>query len=45
MGIAARLGRTVTEFPGGHNGIRTDTAEFARRFVDILAPGAEVDSV
>ncbi|WP_040788704.1 alpha/beta fold hydrolase [Nocardia paucivorans] len=43
--IATRLGRTVTEFPGGHNGIRTDAAEFAHRLVEVLAPEVESDSV
>ncbi|WP_157228694.1 hypothetical protein [Nocardia brevicatena] len=45
MGSTARLGRPVTESPGGHNGIRTDAEEFARRLVDVLPPGAEADSV
>lgn len=40
-----RLGRTVTEFAGGHNGIRTHTGEFARRLVDVLAPEADADTV
>lgn len=43
--IAARLGRTVAEFPGGHNGIRADAEDFAPRLAEVLAPGAETYSV
>ncbi|MBB5918028.1 pimeloyl-ACP methyl ester carboxylesterase [Nocardia transvalensis] len=35
--IAARLGLEVTEFPGAHNGARTEAPEFARQLTDILA--------
>ncbi|WP_227981592.1 alpha/beta fold hydrolase [Nocardia spumae] len=38
--IATRLGLEVVEFPGAHNGIRTEAAEFARRLVELLAAEA-----
>ncbi|MEV6390162.1 alpha/beta hydrolase [Nocardia xishanensis] len=34
--LSAQLGRAVAEFPGAHNGIRTDAAEFAAALVEIL---------
>ncbi|WP_306361663.1 alpha/beta fold hydrolase [Nocardia sp. CC227C] len=34
--IADRLGLSVTEFPGAHNGIRTDAEEFAHRVLETL---------
>ncbi|MDR7170200.1 pimeloyl-ACP methyl ester carboxylesterase [Nocardia kruczakiae] len=35
--IAARLGSAVVEFPGAHNGIRTEAVEFAHQLVEVLA--------
>lgn len=34
--IARRIGIEVTEFPGAHNGMRTDAAEFAAQLADTL---------
>ncbi|MGV9816991.1 alpha/beta fold hydrolase [Nocardia xishanensis] len=34
--LSAQLGRAVVEFPGAHNGIRTDAGEFAAELVEIL---------
>ncbi|WP_431957877.1 alpha/beta fold hydrolase [Nocardia lijiangensis] len=34
--IAARIGRKVVEFPGAHNGIRTDAEEFAVQLIEVL---------
>ncbi|MBL1076392.1 alpha/beta hydrolase [Nocardia sp. 2] len=34
--IGRRLGLGVTEFPGAHNGIRTEAPEFARQLIGIL---------
>lgn len=34
--IAARLGLSVTEFPGMHNGMRTEAEEFASRLLELL---------
>lgn len=36
VAIAARLGTAVTEFPGAHNGMRTDADAFARQLVELL---------
>ncbi|MEV0032228.1 alpha/beta fold hydrolase [Nocardia sp. NPDC050793] len=36
--IASRIGLEVVEFPGAHNGIRTDAREFARQLIQILLP-------
>ncbi|MEU6558530.1 alpha/beta hydrolase [Nocardia nova] len=36
--IAARLGLDVAEFPGAHNGIRTDAGDFAHRLIEVLTP-------
>ncbi|MFE6857056.1 alpha/beta fold hydrolase [Nocardia sp. NPDC057668] len=38
--IAARLGLRATEFPGAHNGMRTDAAEFADQLVAALVGSA-----
>ncbi|OXR43371.1 putative hydrolase [Nocardia cerradoensis] len=35
--IGARLGPAVVEFPGAHNGIRTEAVEFAHQLVEVLA--------
>lgn len=35
--IAVRLGSAVVEFPGAHNGIRTEAVEFAHQLVEVLA--------
>ncbi|MBF4998787.1 alpha/beta hydrolase [Nocardia sp. BSTN01] len=35
--IAARLGSAVVEFPGAHNGIRTEAVEFAHQLIEVLA--------
>ncbi|MEU2253837.1 alpha/beta hydrolase [Nocardia xishanensis] len=35
--IASRIGLEVVEFPGAHNGIRTDADEFARQLIQILS--------
>ncbi|MGF6888236.1 pimeloyl-ACP methyl ester carboxylesterase [Nocardia sp. GAS34] len=35
--IAARVGLSVTEFPGMHNGMRTEAREFAAQLIDLLA--------
>ncbi|GAB2534985.1 alpha/beta fold hydrolase [Nocardia heshunensis] len=35
--IATRLGLTVTEFPGAHNGMRTDADAFAHQLVELLS--------
>lgn len=40
--IAARLGLEVVEFPGAHNGIRTEAREFANQLMDVLS--AEITS-
>ncbi|AHH19451.1 alpha/beta hydrolase family protein [Nocardia nova SH22a] len=40
MEIAARLGLDVTEFPGAHNGIRTDAGDFANRLIEVLTAKA-----
>ncbi|WP_405486095.1 alpha/beta fold hydrolase [Nocardia sp. NBC_00511] len=37
--IAGRLGLEITEFPGAHNGMRTDATEFARQLVTALSGG------
>ncbi|QLY28746.1 alpha/beta fold hydrolase [Nocardia huaxiensis] len=34
--IAERLDLKVTEFPGAHNGLRTDAVEFAHQLIEIL---------
>ncbi|MBF6136269.1 alpha/beta hydrolase [Nocardia otitidiscaviarum] len=34
--IADRLGGSVTEFPGAHNGVRTDAEGFAHRVIEVL---------
>ncbi|MBF6174067.1 alpha/beta fold hydrolase [Nocardia blacklockiae] len=40
--IAARLGRPLTEFPGAHNGLRTDAVEFAEQLIRTVAPTTRV---
>ncbi|NKY87336.1 alpha/beta hydrolase [Nocardia veterana] len=35
--IASRLGLEVIEFPGAHNGIRTDAEGFAHRLIEVLS--------
>ncbi|WP_280363732.1 alpha/beta fold hydrolase [Nocardia wallacei] len=42
--IAARLSLEVTEFPGAHNGLRTDAVDFARQLIEILTPRTRQDS-
>ncbi|WP_051499227.1 hypothetical protein [Nocardia sp. BMG51109] len=39
--VAARLGLPLTEFPGAHNGIRTDADEFARQLIGVFVPEAQ----
>ena len=38
-GLAARLGTTVVEFPGEHDGYVEFPAEFAKRLREVLSPG------
>lgn len=42
--IAGRLGMEVVEFPGAHNGMRTDATEFAKALVDRLIGATIVES-
>ncbi|WP_280386161.1 alpha/beta fold hydrolase [Nocardia wallacei] len=37
--IADRLGLRLTEFPGAHNGMRTEAAEFAQQLIDMVPIG------
>lgn len=36
--LAARLGKKIADFPGGHVGLVTHPVEFARELVDVLNP-------
>ncbi|WP_225727919.1 MULTISPECIES: alpha/beta fold hydrolase [unclassified Nocardia] len=39
--IARRTGADLVEFPGAHNGIRTEAPEFARQLLQVLTVAAE----
>ncbi|MFE3989036.1 alpha/beta fold hydrolase [Nocardia tengchongensis] len=41
--IARKLGIELTEFPGAHNGMRTEAPEFAGRLADILTAHLRVE--
>jgi len=42
--LAAALGQTLTELPGGHTGYATHAPAFASELVDLLTPDASVTS-
>ncbi|MEV6097040.1 alpha/beta hydrolase [Nocardia sp. NPDC051981] len=42
--IARRIGREVTEFPGAHNGMRTEAPEFAAQLADTMTARLRAES-
>ncbi|MFJ9368927.1 alpha/beta fold hydrolase [Nocardia sp. NPDC101769] len=44
MEIARRIGREVTEFPGAHNGMRTEAPEFAAQLADTMTARLRAES-